>query len=89
MLKEHSEGIYSFGKDGPDTVDSGFSVDPITLQLISMGFYPSRGTYFRLTFTFFLQLYIIIIRIYIYTHINTYFFAVPLSNDSFDKSTFC
>lgn len=54
MLKEHSEGIYSFGKDGPDTVDSGFSVDPITLQLISMGFYPSRGTYFRLTFTFFL-----------------------------------
>lgn len=39
MLKEDSEGIYSFGKDGPDTVDSGFSVDPITLHLISMVFF--------------------------------------------------
>ncbi len=51
MLKEDSEGIYSFGKDGPDTANSGFSVDIITLQLISM-FFSSRGTYFGLTFTF-------------------------------------
>ena len=41
MLKEDSEGIYSFGKDGPDTVDSGFSVDILTLQLISMFFFIS------------------------------------------------